>query len=525
MPDDLLFTRRQMLCRIAGLAAVAGASSGALGTLLDPITANAATRRMVGSTATTLFMSLAGDLDSMDPHTQTLYTFYDSVKTTVFNALVAIDQNSKFVPSLAASWDISPSFTQVTFHLRPGVKFHDGTPFDSSAVAFNIQRIQAKATASSFQPNVAAISKVLTPDANTVVFHLSSASPAILSNLLAVNFISPNSVGTISKIPVGTGPFKFKQWVPGDHITVVKNDDYFLPGVPKLDSITFKVVPDPQVALAALQTGAIQLVDQLSPENVAIASHFSNAQIIKSTPSLAFEQFNFNTRRPPFNNKIVRQAISYAFDRKSFVDTFWAGLAVPSTDPVNPTSPYYLPGANSLYTYDLAKTVQLLKQAGFTDKKPLTMQIIGPTGYPTLHDAAILLQSTLTGLGHKVTVEDLDLATWLDRIVTTSNFDITTNLYGERGPDPTGLFNANDYAPTNWLGFDPPGYAALLQKAASETNMSERIKLYQQIQTFVLEEMPTIVIDHTPELLAGSSAVSGFVIQPDNLYDFSHVSL
>jgi peptide/nickel transport system substrate-binding protein len=514
--------RATLLRRGSGIAALLSLGPGVLDAFLaDP--ANAA--RLSGQAAGgTLNAAIAGDPKTMDPHRTTLSVFHNTVRVTVFDALVKINDQLQIVPSLARSWQITP--TAATFHLQKGVTFHDGTPFDASAVAFNIRRIKAPATASNYAPNVQTVSHVTVTDPHTVVFHLSAPTPAILANLLEVQLISPSSLPNVNNKPIGTGPFMFSEWAVGDHITVNKNPNYFVKGQPQLDSIVWKVVPDANVRLTNLQTNAVQMVDALDPQDVKTVMGYSSSQVIKSKPILNYEMLQINTKQAPFDDKRVRQALAWAIDRGAYVKAFQAGLARPGCNPFVKEMKEYLPGSDKRYGFNLNKAQQLLSQAGFTKSSPLSFEILNPAGYPTLHAISLIYQSNLGKLGHKVTVTDLELSAWIDRIATNPNFDVTTDVYEMRGPDPTGMFNSDNLAPKDNINqFNPPGYAAMVTAAATETNPAKRIARYRQLQNYLLDQMPMVTIDHTPILIGAAKTLKGFSPGSTGLYQYGSATV
>jgi len=521
MSEELL-SRAELVRRSVGLAALLTAGPGAL----EAIFANpAAAARLTGrASGGTLVAAIAGDPKTMDPHRTTLAVFHNTMRVAVFDGLVKIDDKLQIVPSLAESWKITPK--TATFKLRKGVTFHDGTPFDAKAVAFNINRIKAKATASNYAPNVQTVSSVHVKDPQTVVFNLSAPTPAILANLLEVQLISPASLKSVDKKPVGTGPFVFAEWSAGDHIKVVKNPKYYRPGQPRLDAIVFKIVPDAQVRLTNLQTGSVQMVDGIDAKDVKTVQGYSSGRVIQSKPILNYEMIQINTKRAPFSDKRVRQALAWSFDRDAYVKSFWGGLARPSVNPFVQEMKEYLPGSDGRYGYDLDKAKALLEAAGFSKSQPLTMEILNPAGYPTLHAISLLYQNALGGLGHKVTVSDLELSAWIDRIANKPDFDVTTDVYEMRGPDPTGMFNSDNLAPKGNINeFNPPGYEKMVTAAATETNPAKRIARYRQLQNYLLEEMPMVPICHTPILIGASKKLSGFSPGSTGLYEYAPATL
>ena len=254
-------TRATLLRRGAGFVGAMTVGPGALEALLaQPALARAA------APSGTLTAAIAGDPKTMDPHRTTLAVFHNTIRVTVFDALVKIDdQNYEFVPSLAQSWTITPK--AVTFKLRKGVKFHDGTPVRRERRRVQHQAdqgpedrepLRAEGRDREERRGHGRAHRRLQPLAPT---------PPILANLLQVQMISAASA-RLDKKPIGTGPFKFEEWKPGDHITVVKNPDYFKSGQPLLDTLVFKNVPDAQFRLTQLQTSAVQMIDGLDPKDV-----------------------------------------------------------------------------------------------------------------------------------------------------------------------------------------------------------------------------------------------------------------
>jgi peptide/nickel transport system substrate-binding protein len=522
--NEEAITRAELLRRSAGLAGLVTLGPGMLEAIMAQPAAAGRLRASTLASGGTLTAAIAGDPKTMDPHRTTLSVFHNTIRVTVFDALVKIDDKLNIVPSLAQSWQITSK--QVTFNLRQGVKFHDGTPFDANAVVFNIKRIKNKATASNYAPNVATVSSAEAKDSHTVVFHLSAPTPAILANLLEVQLISPASVKSVDKKPVGTGPFMFVEWVTSDHIKLTKNPDYFKKGEPLLDAIVFKTVPDAQVRLTNLQTNAVQMDDGLGAEDVKSVSGYTSARVIQSKPILNYEMLQINTKRAPFSDKRVRQALAWAFDRNAYVKSFWAGLARPGDNPFVKEMKEYLPGSDSRYGFNLGKTAALLAAAGYSKSKPLTMEILNPAGYPNLHAISLLYQSNLGKLGHKVKVTDLELSAWIDRIANKPDFDVTTDVYEMRGPDPTGMFNSDNLAPGGNINmFNPPGYAQMVTSAATETNPAKRIAKYRQLQSYLLDNMPMVPICHTPILIGAAKNLKGFSPGSTGLYEYASATL
>jgi peptide/nickel transport system substrate-binding protein len=507
-------TRAQFL-RLAGLAALGTSGIAAL------------PWRAAAAGGGTLTVGISSDIKTLDPHKSSLDVFRHTIRSTVFEALVFTNPDTlRADPRLATSWETSVDGLTMTFKLRPGVKWHDGTPLTASDVAFSIQRVKDPATGSPFEPQVTQIAKVEAVDPQTVRMTLAAPTPPLLANLAAVQIVSEQSISKIATQPVGTGPFRFANWAPGDHIRVEKFDGYYMPDRPMIDVLEWRIVPDSQARLAGLQDGSLQLVALAEGKDVKQAQSLDEIQIITTKPYILYENFNINTKRAPFSDKRVREALAYAIDRNAYTKTVWFGLARPTDNPVPPEMAAYLPDSASRYPFDLEKAAALLDQAGFSKSNPLKMEILTIVGFSSLKAMALLLQDNLNRLGHNVSVRELEATVWYDRFVTKTDFDITVDNFNTVPEDPAGMFNSPNLAPASNVNlWNPPGYADLVKKAATEIDPAKRIVLYQDLQRLLLEDMPQITVDHLPLFFLGSKSISGLVIGPSGIDDYSAVTI
>ncbi len=523
-------SRREVVVRGARVAGVAVLAPSVLaGAAQAAVDRHLTTRRRVRAAAAggTLTVAQPGEPKTLDPHRSTLDVFRHSIRSAVFDSLTWVDPSTLAVqPKLAESWTISKNGKTVTFKLRSGVKWHDGSPFTAKDVAFTIKRVQDPKIASQFAPQVATVKSVDVVDDTTVRFNLSAPTPPLLANLLQVQIVGESSIGSIETKPIGTGPFKFVEFVPGDHQTLEKNPDYWVTGTPLLDKLVFKNVPDAQSRLAQLRAGSVQMIDGIDPKDVKQARSFPNAYVFSSKPVNLYEIFQINTKRKPFDDKRVRQALSYAFDRKSYLKNFWYGLARQSSGPFVKEMPAYLPGIDNAYKFDLKKAADLLKQAGFTKDKPLEIEILSIVGYPTLKAMAVILQANLNKIGMKATITELEISPWIDRIASHPDFDITVDNYNTVPEDPAGMFNSDNLAPAGNINmWNPPGYKALVDKAASEQDPRKRNALYRQLQKLIRDEQPMITIDHIPIIVAAAKTMKGVKLGPSGIYDWSRAQV
>lgn len=510
---------RAEFLRLLGGAATFAATAGMFATAIPG--------RAAAAGGGTLSVGISSDIKTLDPHRSSLDVFRHTIRSAVFEALVFVNPDTlKADPRLAASWETSADGLSVTFKLKPGVTFHDGSPLTASDVAFSIKRVKDPAIASPLAPQVTQVKSAEAVDAATVKLTLTGPSPALLANLAAVQIVGEKSVGSIETQPIGTGPFKFAAWAPGDHIRVEKYAGYHVAGRPKLDAVEWKIVPDSQARLAALQDGSLQLAALVEGKDVKQVQGNADIQVITTKPYILYENFNINTKRAPFSDKRVRQALAYAFDRESYTKTVWFGLARPTINPVPPEMAAYLPDSAKSYAFDLGKAEALLKEAGFSKSNPLKMEILTIVGFDSLKSMALLLQDNLNRLGHAVTVNELEATVWFDKFVTKPDFDITCDNFNTVPEDPSGMFASPNFAAgSNVNLWNPPGYADLVTKAATETDPAKRSALYQDLQKLFLDEMPQITVDHLPLFFLGGKSVAGLVIGPSGIDDYSGVTV
>jgi peptide/nickel transport system substrate-binding protein len=510
---------RAQFLRLLGGAAALGAGGG--------VFAGIAAQPAQAAIGGTLTVGISSDIKTLDPQRSTLDVFRHTVRSTIFEALVFVNpQTLRADPRLAASWETSADGLTVTFKLKPGVKWHDGTPLTASDVVFSVNRVKDPKIGSPFSTQVTQVKAVEAVDPGTVKMTLTGPTPGLLASLATIQIVGEKNSDKIETQPVGTGPFKFVSWAPGDRIRVEKFDGYHVPGSPKIDALEWKIVPDSQTRIAGLQDGSLQLVALAEGKDVKQVQGLDDVQVISTKPYVLYENFNINTTRPPLNDKRVRQALAYAFDRVGYTKTVWFGLARPTINPMPPEMPAYLPDSASQYAFDPGKAEALLEQAGFSKSNPLKMEILSIIGFDALKSAALLLQDSLNRLGHNVTVREMEATVWFDKFVTKADYDITVDNFNTVPEDPAGMFNSPNFAVgSNVNLWNPPGYADLVMKAATEIDPAKRIALYQDLQKLFLDEMPQITMDHLPLFFLGAKSVAGLVIGPSGIDDYSGVTV
>lgn len=506
-----------------------------------------------GSNATkssqdTLILGRGGDSASLDA---SIVTDGESLKIAhqVFDSLLEYKEGTTEVQgSLAESWNVSDDGLKYTFKLRQGVKFHDGTEFNADAVVFNFNRWTDPKGPYKFEGDSfdyydsmfgpdgkRVIKEVKAIDASTVEFTLNQPQAPFLQNLAMTSFAiaSPKAIEdkkeNFKNEPVGTGPFVFKEWKRNDSITLEKNPNYWKEGLPKLNKVIVRSIPDNSARFNALQSGEIDLMEDLSPDDLASLKSNADLQLIER-PSNNVGYLGFNLKKKPFDDVKVRQALSHAVNKQAIIDAFFAGQAVSAVNPLPPSLWGYNDSIKD-YDYDLDKAKQLLADAGYPNGLPGEITFYAmPVSRPYMPDGkkvAEVIQADFEKIGVKTKIESPEWATYLDDAQAGEKDDIyMLGWTGDNG-DPDNFLYAlldKDAIPSNNYSY----YAndklhELLIGAQQETDQGKRADLYKQAQVIIKEDAPWIPLVHTTPLLAAKVNLKGYVPAPTGTEYYSNI--
>ena len=385
----------------------------------------------------TLRVAWEADLSGIDPHVSSGLQAY-RVVGNLFNSLVGIDAALNYIPDLAESWEILENSKVYVFHLRKGVKFHDGTDFDAEVVRWNYQRIidpEEKALDAPFYSIVEAVEAI---DAYTVKFTLKHPSRTLLPVMAAyrVGFaqLSPAAYKQWGKQdvrlhPVGTGPFKLARWEPNQIIALEKNPNYFKPGLPYLDRVDLRIMKEGVTRVAALRTGEVDFANYIPTEHVERLTKDPRFQVIQDRDDQRIQCF-FNLRKPAFQDIRVRQALlGYGIDRQAIVKTALLDQAKPLWSFVAPGSRGHIDFGDQ-FPYNPEKAKALLKEAGYDEKNPLHYTLMTHAAEGALPNTATIMKIQYAKLGVDVTVEIIDRPIFLQRLTRTRDWDQLINFSG-----------------------------------------------------------------------------------------------
>lgn len=423
----------------------------------------------------------------------------------IFSKLVTLDHDYNVIPDLAESWEVSADGLTYTFHLRKGVKWHDGKPFTAADVVWTFTQIKnhSEAPASKHFEKVVAIEA---PDDHTVVIKMSQPQAPFVGFLAWYGtFIMPKHIYDITKDgqpvdwldnpanqnPIGTGPFKFVEWVKGDHVTLMKNPDYYM-GEPYLDKIIFKIIPDQNTAFQAFMAGEVDVNGNVSNAHIPLYQRTPDVVAFqKPAPSRYYMGFNVARRSSPFNNVKVRFATAYALNREEIFnkaikygvvsDGFYT-LGIPWAYNPNAKAPGYDP--------KLAE--KLLDEAGYPRGKDgyrFEAVLVYFQGQ-VWADMSTVIKEQLEKVGIKVKLEEYEIAAYIEKVLKAGDFDLTV-LNGFQGPDPDNLkLRVGTGGDINVMGYSNPKVDELLDKGATVSDLKERQKYYFEIQEILAQDLP-----------------------------------
>lgn len=388
----------------------------------------------------TLRVALDGDLTFINAHqgpAPGYSTFW--VWNNIYNSLLTMTPppELKIVPELAKSWEVLDEGKTYVFYLVEGVKFHDGTAFDATVAKWNFDRILDPEVNSWVRPYYEDIEAVEVVDTYTLrvrTKHPAGDLPIALAGYFqGIPMSSPKPLETHGKDwvrhPIGTGPYKLKEWIPGKHVLLEKNPAYFKKGLPYLDTLEIRIMKDPLAAATALRTGEIDLVSRVPVRLVPVLEKNKDITLVTGpdmAPTVAF----LNMRVKPFDNVQARRAVGgFGVDRAEIARVAFQGRTKPLVSVLAQGVPDAI-DLNEMYPYNPEKARQLLKELGFTEQNPLTLNIIVGNHDATLADVATLLKNQLTKIGVDAKVNLLDTTAVIDRVLVKKDYEMVVSSWG-----------------------------------------------------------------------------------------------
>jgi len=427
----------------------------------------------------------------------------------VYSGLVRYDKELKLEGELAESWDISPDNLTITFHLRKGVKWHDGEPFTSADVMFTYQLYIDPETPTAYAESYKQVLHAEAPDEHTFrVTYEKPYAPALGSwgmRVLPKHLLegTPITKSPLSRKPVGTGPYVFKEWTPGEKVVLEANPDYF-EGRPFLKRVVYRVIPDQSTQFLLLRNGDLDYMDltpiqyQTQTDTLAFERRFNKYRYL----AFSYTYLGYNLERPLFQDRRVRQALSYAINKDEIIEGVLLGLGQAATSPYKPDTWVYNRNVHR-YPYDPDKARELLAEVGWRDSnndgildkdgKPFRFTIITNQGNDLRIKSGEILQQRFREIGVDVKLRVIEWAAFLKDFIHAGNFDACIlGWSGGPEPDQYNIWHSSKTGPRqlNFIHFRNEEVDHLLEVGRRTFDQQKRKQVYDRFQEILAEEQP-----------------------------------
>ncbi len=462
-------------------------------------------------------IAISQDLDqSLDPHIATSAGKRE-IFFNIFEGLVKADPDGNFVPALAESYEISEDGKLFTFHLRPGVRFHNGSELTAEDVVYTLNRCRGTETGTPLLAAYGAIESVTAVDDATVEIRLTEPNLEFLAYLNTA--IIPHDYDGQDTFPIGTGPFKFKSHAVQENIVLEKFEDYW--GEPAyLDEVVFRIIENTDALVMALRSGSIDMsVHRVSSDVQEIGNDYD----LLESPSNIVQAMYLNNAVKPLDDVRVRQALNYAVNIEEVMIFTNDGLGTPLGSSIYPAfGKYFLPELAEAYPYDPAKAKALLAEAGYPNGFPLTITV--PSNYIVHVNAAQVIAEELKAVGVDAKINLVEWATWLSDVYQGRNFEatvigfdasfLTARALLERWMSSNGK---------NMINFNDPEYDRILNEAFTATDENEQTELYKQAEKILSDDAANVYLMDPNELTVISKKLGGYVSYPMFVIDLAKI--
>ena len=464
---------------------------------------------------TVVRINMESEPDNLDPWLSAA-SDTEAVFHNVFEGLVLFDETGALIPGLAESWDISDDGLTYTFHLRDDVTFHNGKAFSAEDVVYTYESLSGlggeEALSSKFK-NLTSVEAVDVDD-YTVTMTLAEADAAFLQYTRVA--VLPKGYEDQSSAPVGTGPFVFEKYVPGQMVVLEKNEDYYDESrMPKIDEAQIYIMGDDSAVLTALQSGQLDAGIVYADSADYLTGDFT----VNSSPQNMVQLFALNNSATPFDDVRVRQAFEYAVNKDQIIDGVFAGYATELYSNFSPVMSYfYNDELEDVYTYDVDKAKELMAEAGYEDGFDITITV--PSNYQKHIDTAQVIAQQLKQINVNATIEPVEWGQWLEQVYT--NADYQTTVVGLTGKlDPNDILGryVSDYA-KNFMKYNNPDYDKLIEEAKTASD-EERVELFKECQKMLTDDAAAVWICDPNAIAVTRSDLKGYTFYPVSFIDLS----
>jgi peptide/nickel transport system substrate-binding protein len=504
-------TRRQIILRAAGLTGAAAVTIPLVGrtgaSLAQDATPVDGTEIKLGGT---LRMGMQSDPGGLDPQLNSATALWKATEL-IYNYLTQVNPDLTVRPDLAESWEISDDGLTYTFTLHPA-NFHNGRAVVAADVKYSFERLVDPATASPTAGSLVSMQSIEAPDDATVVITLKQPNAAFLVELSGMGcIIVPKEIveenGDLAQIAVGTGPFKFVEYVPNTHVKLEKNTDYFEAGLPYLDAVEMLIAAEDTSRTAALVQGTVDFIEYVPSQDIPILEADDSIELAGNSIQ-QIRMLAFNLTREPFDNPLVRQAIAKAMDRGPIIDAALSGYGTPTEQLFAPDFWASL-GEREIPAPDIEGAKVLLAEAGFPDG--FETILTGWSEYGFLKSSAVVVQEQLKQIGIEAELNLLDTGSIIQTAYTDFDFDMLVT--GDSSyVDPNSLIfrNFKTGESSNFSKYSNPDVDKLIDDGIATTDQEARKAIYQQIAEQLLVDLPWVCLYIGQQYEAMKDYVKGY---------------
>ena len=471
----------------------------------------------------TLVVAVANEPTTMDPYGKNDSTSAN-FKVQVFDTLLALGPDGEAVPCIAESWEYTDDTTLV-LHIRDGVVFHNGDPLTADDVFYSIGQTMASTYLQPFV-DVIDLEKSTVDDEHTITLRMTQPCGPLFSQLCYVYIVpqkyhSEKGAEAFAEEPVGSGPFALSKWVRGDRLEYTANDRYW-GAKPSVNKLIMRIIAEPSSRTVEIESGGVDIAMNISASDLPMLEENPDVQILRA------DSYNncfigFDCTLAPYDNKLVRQAISCAIDKESIVQTVYGTTGSVADGPISPAIWGSNPGLKP-YAYDPEKAKQLLAEAGYPDG----IDVVITTSDAQLRiDIAEMVQNQLAAVGIRTSVEVLENATYLDKIVNGGfqMYILTWPTYtGDADYGLSDTFHTGSATWANTARYSNPDVDALLDTGANTIDQDARRDAYYKAQELIVEDCPWVFLWNSEEIAVARSSVQGLEAPPSGRYSFNKVT-
>jgi len=453
------------------------------------------------------------DPDFLDPH-KAVASGTQEMMFNVFEGLLKADDKGSLVTAVAEKYSISEDGLTYTFTLRKGVKFHNGDPVTIEDVKYSFDRLMGVGTDTPLSSAFKAVESVETPDDQTIVFKLKQINASFLVNFTQA--ILPKDVEDPNKNPIGTGPFKFVEYIPSQRVVIKKFDGYWQQGIPKLDEVEFRIM-DSQAALMSLQAGEIDMFPRIANEQVELLG--DQFKVIRGMQNMV-QLMTMNFKEEPFSDIKVRKAINYAIDTDEIIEAVALGYGTKLGSNMSPVvANYYQEGLENIYDQNIEKAKGLLKEAGYENGFKTTITV--PSNYKFHVDTAQVIANQLEKAGITAEIEQVEWSVWLERVYQGRDYKMTIiGLTGKLDPHQDLMRYESSY-PSNFFNYSNSKYDELIAQALLEVDAAKRAALYKEAQRILSEDAAAVYIMDPNFTVALKKNLDGYKLYPIYVQDMA----